>query len=331
MTDDDRSRALAELLSTPLDAVATDDETPDRNPRRTPGGMGTVVALVVGAAIVVTGYVAAAGGDEETAATPTTPPVTTGPPVTAVDRTFPDGYSPIDDAVAVRVIRVARSGPDLAVTMVSAAARNIDAEASSPFTGGRWTAVLRDGTTVPARGQLVDQATPGVVSVLFDPDEVTADTLAELRLAERWITTRVDVIQDLAVSTQLPWSLPERAVVDLGDGSQLVVDAMELSETGGFVEWSLAGGTALGVVTVEIALEEGSFDGQPRMIIPIARIDRFFFDPETAASQGRIELSGPTAADGEGLARGFAFWSVQLTVTAPADAVVAVDGAPGDA
>ncbi len=320
MTQDDRSRALAELLATPLDREAP--ETPDnedRPPRAAPWGM--LIALVVGATIVLAGFTLANGGaDEEASPTTTVAPPTSAPTVVAA---FPAGYTPIDDAVAVRVVRIGQSGDDLAVTLTSVAARNVDGAASTPFTGGRWAAVLRDGSTVPALGQIVDEGTPGVVTALFDPAEVPEEDLVAIRLSERWFNQQTGTEQELEI-TELPWVMPEPEVLDLGDGNQLVVSSLELTETGGVAEWSLVGGPALGVVSLEVALEEGFFDGQPRMMIPIGRIDRFFFDPATAVPEGRIELSGPTAAGGIGIARGTALWSARLTVTAPAEAEIPI-------
>ena len=320
MTQDDRSRALAELLATPLAADTNEPPDEDRGPTR-PAPWGTVVALLVGAAIVFAGYaVANSGGEEEAAPTTTAPPTTTAAtPVAA----FPDGYTPVDDVVAARIVRIAESGGDLAVTLTSVVARGLDGTTSSPFTGGRWAAVLRDGTTVAALGQIADVGTPGVVTALFDPAEVPVEDLVALRLSERWFTQATSAVQELDI-TELPWALPEPEVLDLGDGNQLVVSTLELTETGGTAEWSLVGGPALGVVTLEVALDEGFFDGQPRLMIPVARIDRFFFDPATAVPQGRIELSGPTAADGTGIASGVASWSVRLTVTAPGEAEIPV-------
>jgi hypothetical protein len=282
-----------------------------------------VLAIIIGAAAVLIGYrIADTPTDAATTVTTTVPP-TSAATGTDVDE-FPPGFTAVDEGVAVKVVRTGRSGAHFAVTMTSAVARGLDAAASTPFTGGRWAAMLRDGTSVAAEGQVVDPATPGVVTALFDPDQVTDDTIASLRLSERWFHEDVEVVQGLDVEGDLPWALPERVLLDLGDGAQLIVDSMELTETGGVVEWSLAGPSALGVVTLEIALEEGFFDGRPRMMIPIGRIDRFFFDPATAVPEGTIELSGPTAADGEGIASGDAFWSVRLTVTAPAAAEIPV-------
>jgi hypothetical protein len=329
MTEGDRSKALAELLATPLDGYVV-DETPEERRQRRPAPWGMVLALVVGAAIVLAGYrIANDSGDEEATAVTTPPPTTAAATAAASGATFPAGFTKIDDSLAVKVVRVAPSGEDLAVTMASVIARGLDADASTPFTGGRWVAVLSDGTTAAARGQLVDPATPGVVTALFDPAEVTEANLVSLRLTERWFNQSVGTVQDLDVSGDLPWTMPERTLLDLGDGVQLVVDSMELTETGGIVEWSLTGGTTLGVVALEVALEEGFFDGRPRMMIPIGRIDRFFFDPATAVPEGRIELSGPTEAGGEGIANGFAIWSVRLTTATPADALIPVATAGG--
>jgi hypothetical protein len=322
MTDHDRSKALAELLSSPLDDYEPPD-TPEERRARRPAPWGMLLAIVLGAAVVLVGYrIADAPTDAETPATTTVPPTSVAPEFGGDE--FPPGFTAVDGDVAVKVVRTGRSGDHFTVTMTSAVARGLDASASTPFTGGRWAAVLRDGSSVAAQGQVVDPATPGVVTALFDPEQVTPDTIASLRLSERWFHQSVQVVQELAVEGDLPWTLPERELLDLGDGAQLIVDAMELTETGGVVEWSLAGPNALGVVTLEIALEEGFFDGQPRMMIPIGRIDRFFFDPATAVPEGTIELSGPTAADGEGIAGADAFWSVRLTVASPADAEIPV-------
>jgi hypothetical protein len=319
MTQGDRSRALAELLATPLDRDPKEPTEDERKPSPAPWGM--VLSLVVGAVIVLAGFTLANGGtDEETAPTTTLAPTTTMPTAVAA---FPTDYTPIDDVVAVRVVRVAESGGDLAVTLTSVSARGIDGAASTPFTGGRWAAVLRDGTVVAALGQVANTGTPGVVTALFDPTDVPADDLVAVRLSERWFNQPANATQELDI-TGLPWTLPAPEVLDLGEGNQLVVSSLELTETGGFAEWSLVGGPALGVVSLEVALDEGFFDGQPRMMIPVARIDRFFFDPATAVPQGRIELSGPTAADGTGIASGVALWSVRLTVTAPAEAEIPV-------
>ncbi|MDJ0960427.1 MAG: hypothetical protein QNJ88_07195 [Acidimicrobiia bacterium] len=321
MTDQERSKALAELLATPLsDAPEPREKDDPRTPRPAPWGM--IVALVIGAAVVLIGF---ALGRSDEPVDDTAPATTLAPPTTTADLsdTFPPGFTPVDDAVAVRVERIGESGDDLAVTMSSAVTRRVDAEASTPFTGGRWAAVLRDGSTVAARGQVVDPATPGVVTALFDPAAVAIEDLVALRLSERWFNQGTNATQELELSA-LPWAMPEPTLLDLGDGNQLIVESLELSETGGVAEWSLVGGAAAGVVSLEIAIEEGSFDGQPRVMIPIDRIDRFFFDPQTAAPEGRIELSGPTAADGTAIARAFAFWSVRLTVTAPAAAEIPV-------
>ena len=327
MTDHDRSRALAELLATPLDHHVP-DESPEERRQRRPAPWGLLLALVVGAAIVLIGYrIADAPGADAPTAVTTLPPTTAGP--IAIADAFPAGFTPVDDSLAVKVVRIGMSGDDLAVTLTSVSSRGLDATASTPFTGGRWTAVLRDGTTVAALGQHVDPATPGVVTALFDPAAVPEANLASLRLTERWFNQSAEVVQELDVSGDLPWVMPERALLDLGDGVQLIVDSMELTETGGVVEWALTGGTALGLVTLEVALEEGFFDGRPRMMIPVGRIDRFFFDPATAVPEGRIELSGPTAADGQGIASGYATWSVRLTVTAPADVLIPVVAAGG--
>jgi hypothetical protein len=320
MTQDERSRALAELLATPLDRDSPEPPDDDLQPSR-PAPWGMLLALIVGAAIVLAGFsLANRGADEDPTPTTTLAPPTTAPSTVAA---FPAGYTPIDDVVAARVVRVGESGPDLAITLSSVSARGLDAAASTPFTGGRWAAVLRDGTTVAALGQIADAGTPGVVTALFDPAAVPAEDLVAVRLSERWFNQSTSVTQDLEI-TGLPWTLPEPAVLDLGEGNQLVVSSLELSETGGFAEWSLVGGPALGVVSLEVALDEGFFDGQPRMMIPVGRIDRFFFDPATAVPDGRIELSGPTAADGTGIASGIASWSVRLTVTAPAEAEIPV-------
>jgi hypothetical protein len=320
MTQDDRSRALAELLATPLDRDTGDEADEETGPPR-PAPWGMVLALIVGAVVVLAGFVIAdSGAEEEAAPTTTLAPTTIVPPAAAA---FPDGYTPIDEVVAARVVRVAESGGDLAVTFTSVSARGVDGAASTPFTGGRWAAVLRDGTTVAALGQIVESGTPGVVTALFDPADVPAEDLVAVRLSERWFNQSTSATQELEI-TELPWSLSEPAVLDLGDGNQLVVSSLELTETGGVAEWSLVGGPALGIVSLEIALDEGFFDGQPRVMIPIARIDRFFFDPATAVPEGRIELSGPTAADGTGIASGVAFWSVRLTVTAPAEVEIPV-------
>lgn len=320
MTQDDRSRALAELLATPLDrdtSEPTDEE--GKPPGSTPWGV--LIALIIGGAVVLGGFALAdRTTDEEAVPTTSVPPTTIAPTAVAA---FPAGYTPIDDATAVRVVRIGESGDDLAVTLTSVAARNVSGEASTPFTGGRWAAVLRNGSTVPALGQIADNGTPGVVTALFDPAEVPPEDLIALRLSERWFNQHADAIQELDI-TGFPWTLPEPEVLDLGEGNQLVVSSLELTETGGEAEWSLVGGPALGIVSLEVALDEGFFDGQPRMMIPIGRIDRFFFDPATAIPQGRIELSGPTAADGTGIASGIAIWSVRLTVATPAEAEIPV-------
>ena len=184
-------------------------------------------------------------------------------------------------------------------------------------------AQLADGSEVAAVRQASDPADAGVVTVLFPSDEVAPDQIEALELTEQWFHRSTFAQQDIPVDG-LPWELAEPELLDLGEGVELLVNRIELGETSGLIEWTIVGGSERGIVDATVELNDGRFDSTPRAVVPVGRVDRFFFDPATASNTGTIDLSGPTAGSSDVIVDGAVLWSVRLTVTAPASAVLPV-------
>ena len=333
---------LHELLTSPLEPVqrssrrARDGGT--SGPTRT-GGPWLVVAMVAGAAIVFAGYLLA----DENTPVPTSLATTTTMTLAESGPGFPDGFTPIDGHMAIRVVRVLIRGDATFVTMSTVFADTVDTETSVGFPGGRWDLVLTDGRRITSTFEGVDALSRGYVSVRFEVTGIAADDIASVALtglAER-LSNVVDTSQ-AADPVTLPEDGSEMVIIpattrfDLDAGVALVIDEFALSTTGGRLLWSLDGDDtdAVAAVFPTLTLSNGGDLDQ----FSITRIDpgefRFSFatlglglSPSTRAGAAYFDpQQGATFTGGVPMTTNLEM-EVAWVVFGPADVTLPVDTA----
>lgn len=332
---------LRELLTSPLEPTRRSPHRHRDHPTTGTGGLGPWLlgSLVAGAVIVFVGYLVAADGTPAPA--PTVPAtITTFPEAGPV---FPDGFTPIDTHLAMRVVRVLIRGDATFVTVSTVFADTVDPETSAGFPGGRWDLVLTDGRRITSTLEGVDVTTRGYLSVRFEvtgiePDDVAAVNLTGLAQRQSNVVgtsqagdpvTLPDDGSEISIA-------PTTTQFDLDAGVALVIDEFVLSASGGRLGWSLSGddpdavAAVFPILTLSVAGEPDQFSttridpGEFRFFIetidlglgPHTRGAVAYFDPQ----QGTTFTTGvPTTTDLK--------MEISWVVFGPADVILPVDTA----
>lgn len=239
---------LHELLSSPLKPTVGrrlrqdgDTSGPTRAPSNGPWLLGS---LIVGAAIVFLGYRLAA--EDTTVPTTTAPTTTTTLSVVDGSPVFPEGFTPVDTYLAMRVVRVLIRDDATFVTMSSVYADTIDTETSIGFPGGRWDLVLTDGRRITSTFEGSDPLSRGYVSVRFEVTDIAPDDIVSVALTG-FAESQTNMLETTAEGVIIPEDDSEVVIVpvttrfELDAGVALVIDEFVLSTTGGRLQWSLDG------------------------------------------------------------------------------------------
>ena len=324
---DDRFR---DLLESPLDA----GPEPRRERRRT--GKGDRPWLpAAGALAVLGGFVLA---DDDSAPAPTTA-VTT--PVTVAATTpaepfgrLPDGYIAIDDRVGARAERVLVRDDAVFVTFTLAVRRELEPTQTAAFGGGRWRLALEDGRRIEGIGEFQDPFAPGTFSVAFPAPEPSSRPVA-IELAGLALRAGGEHITGLSLPDGLPFTgVPERPRIQLADGLEMVIDRVDLSRTGGELEWHLEGPEQLDAVptaTVQFfagGIQTPNLIMQPRIPATFLGFFGTAAPPPQPARRGVVELAEPGQGRGGAPNRAEVHWVIDWLSYVPAEASLPLDGVP---
>jgi hypothetical protein len=293
---------LHELLSSPL-------EDEPKRPRRERAerragpltGPWLVGGIVVGALAVLLGYLVARPDDTAAAPTTTVPGTTTTAPVSLA---LPDGYTPIDGGrLGVRVERMLVRQDAVFVTISTVVPSGIDGSETAGFPGGRWELDFDDGTTSKSTIESRAAASPGFVTVRFDPAAgAVPDTLRLTGLGTR-LTDEVvsESVEPFTLSSAEPASVDVRLTpseFELDAGVTLVLDDLGFDSGLSRLSWRLEGGNteARAAASPQLKLFDG--DGTE---IPVASPGGFggfvfgggvsFFEDLTLAREGEVVFS----------------------------------------
>lgn len=239
-----------------------------------------VVGIGLGALAVVGGYAVAGGGDADVVTTTTTlAPTTTTRGVDPAEVSFPPGYEPLTDVVALAPVSAVVVEDELVVGVSFVTRRGFDPE-GAVLGSGAWVLETETGQTVVSSGSVFDPLTPGVFSVVFpDPGEAG---LRAMRMTERWQPDTRSIAATVAAQG-LPGSLPGPVDIDLGGETTLIITRLDVGERTADLEWELTGTPRGGDVRLGIRVQEDGADLAPYFPSP-----GLFFTPHALD----IDLSG---------------------------------------
>ena len=181
--------------------MAAENLLPELDRERRPRSWGPLLAaLAIGGALALGGFLLADGGaDKATGAAPpaptsSAPPATT--PAVAAFGDLPPGYVAVNDRVGARPERIMVREETMFVSFTTAVRSGLDPEQTAGFSGGLWTARLRDGRGVPAIGEFTDPFARGTFTLAFSLDGFAniGNRLNQVAILVDLATNEVDVL-----------------------------------------------------------------------------------------------------------------------------------------
>lgn len=214
-----------------------------------------LAGFLIGALIVFAGYMVASTGTETStvattvAETTTTTTAATGDDIAA----FPPGYVELDEMTAIAPQYVVSGGGEVFVSFASAVRRGFKPVADE-FAGGTWILETTDGGMIESSQTVFSTDVPGAFSVKFTG--IDGSEARHVSLENQWRRDEREAATETPFSG-LPYALAELIVIELGAGTSLSIDALQLDEDGGILDWSLQGVDTGGTVGATI------FGGNP--------------------------------------------------------------------
>ncbi|MCB1247155.1 MAG: hypothetical protein KDB69_07815 [Acidimicrobiia bacterium] len=215
---------FSELIKSPYD----DDGTPRLRP---PGwALVPVVALVVG---VLAGLMVARMQSGEDVAQPASTTSTTmnAPEVPTEPATgFPDGYTPVSDSVAVRVLTTYETEGESYVVVAGVTLADADRTATFMQSFTDWI-LQQPGGELAASGQVAQSGSPGIITIRF-PGPIGPDAVLTATPVEPGTTTTVRLFDDAPEAMVVDQPIP----VVVAD-EEIVVDFLEYGLDDGYAAW----------------------------------------------------------------------------------------------
>jgi hypothetical protein len=231
-----------------------------------------------------------------------------------------EGFSDVGGSVAMKPVAVLTRDAGFVVSFATTTGRETDPETTPNLLGGRWQLENADGSVTGTTRLVYDRMHTGVIGVEFP---VSPDEGDVIRMAERWDADERTASLEIPF-TGTPFSTTGSVELDLGEGTTLRLDRLDLGRHLGRIVWTLSGpDDPTGVVEFEVELidQEGETVGDYRSM-PSPR------DPTLAAGVADLFWGqGFNVHPDEGnVVRITA--TVQLVSPEPVDIVYAVDSIP---
>lgn len=238
---------LSELLRSPLD-----DPDP---PWRPPPWLAVMLAAALLGALLAAVW--------ETSRTEGEPVAVVAPPTTMAAiqdqhrSGFPDGYTPVNDEIAMRPLAIYTIADRTVVVVNVVGLAGVPAADNRAFPGGVWGLRDVEGKVVEDLQEIRNPQALGTLAVRFPNDEAAVPgTLLLTPLAPPDVITMSIPLE----VTTFPLTTGRSFEIPLATNLRLSGVVLGLDEDGGDVRWDLVGGDALAQVDIVVTLPETAGD-----------------------------------------------------------------------